>query len=304
MCQDPSLSLIFILAYYAWAPLRGKPETTSLGTPARVANEDEIGTNVEVGDKTIQMHDKAGSLARPQLTESGPPQLSCFDLKHEIDDTLKVDFSHMFIYNNDQFSDTILERRAFLLFHPEEHTEELEVITRWLLMHHVDVYSFWSYGAWDYFKRQIIEGGTGTIIAHPDFEHWADIPDFGEVLRGKVRVWSVGLQEGEEYDPQISTFEPELRYDCIEIFPHGGIIYITDDVFTKNAEEALKIFELFFEKIEQCRRRTGPIDPWKRVDDGCLLWRLAVRPELMQALYESSIMHEAEIEAKNPFHVR
>lgn len=230
--------------------------------------------------------------------------LSCLDLKHEIEKTLKLDFSKMFVYNNDQFSDTTLERCAFLLFHPEEHMEELELITRWLLLHHVKLYSFRSDGAWDHFKRQITVGRTGTIIAHPNFEHWADIPDFGEVLKGKVRVWSVGLQEELEFDPQVSTFEPEMRYDCIEIFPHGGIIYITDDVFLKEPQKALGIFELFFEKIKQCRRVAGPIDPWKRVDDGCLLWRIAVRPELMQDLYDKSVKHEAEIEARDPFHVR
>lgn len=140
--------------------------------------------------------------------------------------------------------------------------------------------------------------------AHPEFEHWADIPGFGEVLKGKVRLWSIGLQEGFEYDPQVSTLPPTIRYDRIEVFPHGGFIYITDDVFRKKPIEALKIVELFFAKIEKCRQVSGPIDPWKRVDDGCLLWRLAVRPELMQALYEECEQHEAEIEAQDPPHVR
>jgi hypothetical protein len=70
----------------------------------------------------------------------------------------------MFTYNHDQNSDAISDRRAFVLFHPEDHMEELELITRWLLMHHVEVYSFWSDGAWKHFKEQIAKGGTGVII--------------------------------------------------------------------------------------------------------------------------------------------
>ncbi|KAF2688760.1 hypothetical protein K458DRAFT_428271 [Lentithecium fluviatile CBS 122367] len=257
-------------------------------------------------DESLQppMDDEATPLSRPlPAPESPPTQISCIELKRKIEDACKLNFTEMFTYNYNQYEDAISDRRAFVLFHPEDHMEELELITRWMLMHHVEVYSFWSEGAWDHFKDQIVKGGSGVIVAHPDFEHWADIPDFGEVLRGKVRLWSVGPQEGFDYGPQMSTYPPTIRYDRIEIFPHGGIIYITDDVFIRKPVEALKIMELFIAKIEKCRQVAGPIEPWKQVDDGCLLWRLAVRPELMQALYEYCEQYEEELEAQDPLHV-
>jgi len=116
----------------------------------------------------------------------------------------------------------------------------------------------------------------------------------------KVRIWSVGVQFGYEYDPYISTVDPLFRYDCIEIFPRGGIIYITDDVFEQQPVEALKIIELFISKVERCRQVTGPIDPSKFVNDGCLLWRLATRPDLMESIWQQCLVHGQEIDAQDP----
>jgi chromo domain-containing protein 1 len=135
---------------------------------------------------------------------------------------------------------------------------------------------------------------------HPDFGNYSELPDFGQVLKRKVRVWSVGLQYGNEYDPDISTTDPPVRYDRIEVFPRGGIIYITDDVFEKRPAEALKIFELFIAKVEQCRQVAGPTDPSKLVDDGYIPWRIATRPGLMESIWTQCLAHEKEIDAQDP----
>lgn len=119
-----------------------------------------------------------------------------------------------------------------------------------------------------------------------------------------MKLWSVGHQEAYEYDPEVSTIPPVHRHDRIEIFPHGGFIYITDDVFEHQPQEALKIVNLFFSKVEKCRQVDGPIDPWKRIDDGCLLWRLGVRPELMQSIYDRYVKQEGEMTAGDPDHAR
>jgi chromo domain-containing protein 1 len=289
-----------------WQPsgvLRHQEQISPLNNDAAPSSFPDNSFNDEPNLRLEIADDYAIAVSSFLHSEATPSRTSCIDMKKKIEDACKLSFKEIFTYNQDQESDAVVDRRAFVLFHPEHHMEELELITRWLLMHHVEVFNFWSDTGWEYFKEWIVKGGSGVIIAHPEFEHWADIPDFGEILRGKVRLWSIGLQEGYEYDRQMSTSPPIIRYDRIEIFPHGGIIYITDDVFMKKPEEALKIFELFIAKIESCRHVAGPIDPGKRVDDGCLLWRLAVRPELMQALYDKFEAHEAEIEAGDPFYV-
>jgi chromo domain-containing protein 1 len=103
-----------------------------------------------------------------------------------------------------------------------------------------------------------------------------------------------------ESDLQTSVVMLPPRQDCIEIFPRGGIIYITDEVFEQKPVEAFRLVAAFVRQVDICRTVTGPVDPWKRVNDGCLLWRLAVRPELMQTTYNWCIRHEAEVEAKDP----
>lgn len=102
----------------------------------------------------------------------------------------------------------------------------------------------------------------------------------------------------------MSSSEPEYRYDRIEIFPYGGIIYITDDVFEENPRQALELINQFILKIESCRQVDGPIDPWKLVDDAFVPWRLAVRPELMKYLHEKCIQHPAGIGGQDPDSVR
>jgi chromo domain-containing protein 1 len=234
-------------------------------------------------------------------TKTSAP-LTCTKLKSTIESAFNLGFHTLFRTNED--AAILLDRRAFLFFHSEDHLEEIELITRWLLMHHVEVYVPAIEGSWDHFCAQTLTSGvSGIILAHPDFERFWNVPKFGEVLRRNVRVWCVGYQDAFGYDEQISTDLEEKNVDCIEIFPHGGIIYITEDVFEKTPQEALRIIQLFLEKVERCRAVTGPAyDPWRSpaLQNGCLLWRLAVRPEFMEWTYQWCEEHEKELEAGDP----
>lgn len=107
------------------------------------------------------------------------------------------------------------------------------------------------------------------------------------------------MQEGFDYDAAAAApnSAPESRQDCIEIFPAGGFIYITDDVFNQKPQLALKIIKLFFAKIDELRQFAGPLSPWQEVDDACLLWRICVRPELMEHLFRTCEDREVQLEA-------
>jgi chromo domain-containing protein 1 len=115
-----------------------------------------------------------------------------------------------------------------------------------------------------------------------------------------VRLWSLGVQEGIEYDPALSDSPPKLRQDCIEVFPFGGFIYITDDVFENEPQLALQIVQLFFTKIDKLRQLDGPVSPWHKVDDCTLVWRLCVRPELMEYLFARCEEQQDALEAGDP----
>jgi chromo domain-containing protein 1 len=104
-----------------------------------------------------------------------------------------------------------------------------------------------------------------------------------------------------EYDPQKSFKLIPPRYDCVRIFPHGGFIYITDEVFEQKPVEALKIIKLFVAKVDKCRSVRGPIDFHTSIDDGHLFWRLVTRPELMQTTWDWLMAHEAEVTAGEEF---
>lgn len=132
---------------------------------------------------------------------------------------------------------------------------------------------------------------------HPDFEYFTELPGLGEVLCHQVRLWSVGLQEGIEYDAGLMNTVPTYRYAPLEIFPVGGFIYLTDEVFETEPQLALRIVQLFFDKIAKLKRLCGPACPGRQVEDASLLWRLCVRPELMEYLIKYCEEHEEELEA-------
>ncbi|KAI5381014.1 hypothetical protein J4E82_000213 [Alternaria postmessia] len=224
-------------------------------------------------------------------------KIKCEQLRTAGGSVCTLDFEDIFASNGSEEAVNLLESRVFLMYHPEDHFEELEIITRWLLLHHVQVASTSYQGAWAVFKQQILQGGSGIIIAHPDVEYFTAFPGFGEVLRQNVRLWSVGLQPSLDYDHALTDGLPVLQYERIEIFPLGGFVYITEEVFETKPQLALEIVKLFFAKIVSLRGRAGPLAPWQEVDDASLLWRLCVRPELMEYLFQRCEDHAMDVNA-------
>ncbi|KAJ4348735.1 uncharacterized protein N0V89_010113 [Didymosphaeria variabile] len=231
------------------------------------------------------------------------PDIQPVDMSRSIGEIMQLDVDEMFRCNGDQHEDVIASSNALLLYDPNEHLEELALIERWLAMHSVNIFSSLHMGlsaAWDTFKQLILDGGSGIIIAAPDFEGYASLPGFGDVLRGTVRLWSVGTQGGighSIWDPKASS---ETHSDRFAIFPHGGIIYITDDVFEKRPQLALSIFEQFFTKIEAGRKVDSNVIPGMYINDGLLLWRVGARPELVKWIGDICMNHQAEIEEGDP----
>lgn len=96
----------------------------------------------------------------PPLTNLTPASASCEEVKLILEQALKVNFTQLFELGED----SMLDRRAMLFYHPVDHYEELELITRYLLLHNVEVSSAWNEGCWEYFRKQITRGGTGVVI--------------------------------------------------------------------------------------------------------------------------------------------
>jgi chromo domain-containing protein 1 len=90
-----------------------------------------------------------------------PASLSCLDFEEIVGNACKLNFGDMF---GDEKGGQLLAPTAFLMFNPRDHTKELELITRWLHLHHVEVRNVWVDGAWEHFKQNIVIGGTGVIL--------------------------------------------------------------------------------------------------------------------------------------------
>jgi chromo domain-containing protein 1 len=88
-------------------------------------------------------------------------------MKQDIEQSLKITYTDLFEWAEDKTGKIMLDRRACLLFHPLSHLQSLDLVTRWLLMHHVEVSSAWYEGFWDYFTQQLDKGGSGIIIVSP-----------------------------------------------------------------------------------------------------------------------------------------
>ncbi len=121
----------------------------------------------------ILMHSPPTSTEQPSALAPGsilplPEQISpgilCSQLMIKAASICKLNFLDMFTSNNTNQEPILLDRRAFLLYHPQEHLEELEFTARWLLMHHVEVGTTWYEGSWEHFKQQILKGGSGVIL--------------------------------------------------------------------------------------------------------------------------------------------
>lgn len=117
------------------------------------------------------------------------------------------------------------------------------------------------------------------------------------MLRKQVRLWSLGVQTNIEHDPAALNCPSDTRLDCIEIFPVGGLIYITENVFEEVPQLALRIIKLFCTKIDSIHKLSGSKKPWQEVQEVNLHWRLCVRPELMEYLFQRCEEQEKELKA-------
>ncbi|KAF2660247.1 hypothetical protein K491DRAFT_688574 [Lophiostoma macrostomum CBS 122681] len=236
----------------------------------------------------------------PVIVNHAPPLYACTEMRKLIEDTCKLDFLRIFSSND--ISRGLMDRRAFLIYHPDDHMEELELVTRWLLMSHVEVFNLWMPGSWDAFKDTVNRGGSGIIIVHDlILDPLKDIPDLGKLLRGNdVRVWCVGHQDPNDWETAVSPSWMPQEYSCVEMFPIGGIIVMTDDVFLNNPVEALGIVAKFINRVEECQKFNLPLEDGNTLLDRYVAWRLVVRPGIMQWLYDWCEAHEKQCEAEEP----
>lgn len=89
--------------------------------------------------------------------------LSVAQLRSKIEDLWNLDVVDMFSSGRPG-DDIMLEKHAMMLYSPQDHSQELELITRWLLIHNVKVNSLWQDGSWAKFREDVAKDKSGIII--------------------------------------------------------------------------------------------------------------------------------------------
>ncbi|KAI9823701.1 MAG: hypothetical protein M1819_001145 [Sarea resinae] len=147
------------------------------------------------------------------------------------------------------------EREAFLIF-PTQHEHELAIILPWLECHSVKVYTSQTWGAWDYFSSYT---SCGVILIHPSFYQYYHIPNLVATLKKNVNVFSFGAARDH---PGTNGFS------CTRLFPHGGAILLTDEVYLNQPKAANQIVQWFV------RHKSRVVS-----------WKLVGRPQLREWLH-------------------
>ncbi|KAK4505045.1 hypothetical protein PRZ48_003008 [Zasmidium cellare] len=132
--------------------------------------------------------------------------------------------------------------RAVFLMIPADHQAELAVFKEYFAALKCKVYHSGQAGAWDYFRKKF--SSSCALIVHPDVQLWR-IPELYAFLAstgGGVRMFSIGV------NPTVALLEErEPEFTCDRLFPHGMVIFITDDTFRNDPEQATSIINAFIE---------------------------------------------------------
>jgi hypothetical protein len=143
---------------------------------------------------------------------------------------------------------------------PPDRRGELDLLFKHFTRLHCQVWCSFDPAHWDLFRRSY---KTGLLVFHPSESFCGTIPGLHEMLgRGGtgLRAFSIGVQH-----EQCILEDREPAYEARRIFPHGGITFITDDVFVYYPEKATEIIERFTEDA-------------KRKPEGAELSKIGARP--------------------------
>ncbi|KAI9699422.1 MAG: hypothetical protein M1836_003033 [Candelina mexicana] len=139
-----------------------------------------------------------------------------------------------------------------------DYQKEFDDVIAFLKASGATIYTNRTKGAWEKFAKKI---ESGTILLHPSFCYYHEIPKLCSVLRRNINVFHLGV------DPNLGAGEQIVTLN--RLFPHGRAILLTEDFFL-NDPAAAKQLVLWFQ--EECKRKTPGT------------WKLVGRPSLREWL--------------------
>ncbi|RMY14988.1 hypothetical protein D0868_01145 [Hortaea werneckii] len=130
--------------------------------------------------------------------------------------------------------------RAVFICWPEQQTADIKLIAQYLQGLKCKVYSSNDSGAWEYFRHKYSKAPS-TIICHPAAPIWE-----------MSKLYSLLINNGHAKFVAVSrrrmngdSEHGQPLFHSHNIFPHGKLIFITDNVFCYNPDKAAEIIEQF-----------------------------------------------------------
>lgn len=170
-----------------------------------------------------------------------------------------------------------LDKNVFLMF-SSRMTPEVQILTAYLLSLGATVYHADIPGSWELYK---IRSKTGVVLFHPSMNQYWQIPNLHLLLHGgHYNFFQLGIHLS-----WTDGSDPGTSYSCTRLFPQGGLLFITDDVFEFHPKAAAQVLEMFFEEAD--RKAVGLKND-----------RVLTRPDLREWLLDLVDKYAVEDKAK------
>ncbi|KAI7028427.1 hypothetical protein KC366_g11148 [Hortaea werneckii] len=130
--------------------------------------------------------------------------------------------------------------RAVFICWPEQQRADTKLIAQYLQGQKCKIYSSNDPGAWEYFRHKYGKAPS-TIICHPDAPIWEMSKLYSLLINnGHAKFVTVSRRSTSgDTEHGLPLFQSQ------NIFPHGKVIFVTDDVFYYNPVKAAEIIEQF-----------------------------------------------------------
>ncbi|KAF4184719.1 hypothetical protein CNMCM7927_007661 [Aspergillus lentulus] len=257
-------------------------ETSPMSSEARTAPE----AGAEFPSRLKHDADMAQSIAGDVKS---PPQPSenALDLDAVFKEQFGVTYDLLATVND---AEKPTKAQVFYLMFPagsEVVQEEYEVMHEFLRRHNAVTYSNRLPEDWERFARTIHKGvvlvsqeapfphnpaaATDSMKAHESFMNYHTLPFIRDLIHRNVSFWSLSLRKPRQYADHPTYFQ--------RVFPHGGVILITEDFMLRDPDATLIILAWLKDWIKQ--KFPGS-------------WKIMFRPNILDWLLKQS-------ESKDPF---
>ncbi|GFF60344.1 hypothetical protein IFM61392_03492 [Aspergillus lentulus] len=238
-------------------------ETSPMSSEARTAPE----AGAEFPSRLKHDADMAQSIAGDVKS---PPQPSenALDLDAVFKEQFGVTYDLLATVND---AEKPTKAQVFYLMFPagsEVVQEEYEVMHEFLRRHNAVTYSNRLPEDWERFARTIHKG---VVLAHESFMNYHTLPFIRDLIHRNVSFWSLSLRKPLQYADHPTYFQ--------RVFPHGGVILITEDFMLRDPDATLIILAWLKDWIKQ--KFPGS-------------WKIMFRPNILDWLLKQS-------ESKDPF---